>query len=379
MASLQRDPPSTTAWWVVRRGTEASVATLGFFNDKVGVRLKTIYVARMPEPNKATTVAASLEEESDRLSCASDLDLNIVFASDGAARQWDALRRDPRAACPKDLTWTPRWTSSMDFHVAEYVQEAAEAIEGPRVVPQRAHWQWTWQARPSRKQDDGADTVLPARCVRGFRPVEFKTREKQLRWRDSIHREPERGRAHELRGRTCRRNYPIGTGITEAAAKTIVGTRMKRAGSRFSQHWRTNRHDLPGRPFSRGASKHSMNRYAASTLNRSRTLRDRCPRRICTHCGWPGGAREGADTASLAEIGCWLVRCRAGEQHGTPAQPSTARSARADVVTMADGRRQARARGLGMMPLVAATAATDSRSGSVRHTARPRASPAQGL
>jgi hypothetical protein len=30
------------------------------------------------------------------------------------------------------------------------------------------------------------------------------------------------------------RNYPIGTGITEAAAKTIVGTRMKRAGARFS-------------------------------------------------------------------------------------------------------------------------------------------------
>ena len=33
-----------------------------------------------------------------------------------------------------------------------------------------------------------------------------------------------------------KRNYPIGTGITEAAAKTVVGTRMKRAGARFSQH-----------------------------------------------------------------------------------------------------------------------------------------------
>lgn len=33
-----------------------------------------------------------------------------------------------------------------------------------------------------------------------------------------------------------RRNYPIGTGATEAAAKTVVGVRMKRAGSRFSQH-----------------------------------------------------------------------------------------------------------------------------------------------
>ena len=32
------------------------------------------------------------------------------------------------------------------------------------------------------------------------------------------------------------RNYPIGTGITEAAAKTVVGTRMKRAGARFSEH-----------------------------------------------------------------------------------------------------------------------------------------------
>jgi len=33
-----------------------------------------------------------------------------------------------------------------------------------------------------------------------------------------------------------KRNYPIGTGVTEAAAKTVVGTRMKRAGARFSQH-----------------------------------------------------------------------------------------------------------------------------------------------
>src|SRR5260370_41561022 len=33
-----------------------------------------------------------------------------------------------------------------------------------------------------------------------------------------------------------KRKYPIGTGVTEAAAKPIVGVRMKRAGARFSQH-----------------------------------------------------------------------------------------------------------------------------------------------
>ena len=31
-------------------------------------------------------------------------------------------------------------------------------------------------------------------------------------------------------------NRPIGTGVTEAAAKTVVNTRMKRSGARFSQH-----------------------------------------------------------------------------------------------------------------------------------------------
>jgi hypothetical protein len=33
-----------------------------------------------------------------------------------------------------------------------------------------------------------------------------------------------------------RAHRPIGTGVVEAAAKTVVNTRMKRAGARFSQH-----------------------------------------------------------------------------------------------------------------------------------------------
>ena len=32
------------------------------------------------------------------------------------------------------------------------------------------------------------------------------------------------------------RNYPIGTGITGAAATSVVGTRLKCAGARSSQH-----------------------------------------------------------------------------------------------------------------------------------------------
>lgn len=206
---------------------EASVATLGFFNDQ-GVRLKTIYLARMPEPNKATTVA-SLEEELLAVLCERP-DLNIVFASDGAAAQWTALE-GIKSRLPKTLTG-----HTMDlvdgFHVAEYVQEGAEAIEGPSSPAARilaATWRETLKA-----EDGGAATVL--RSMRARLPsVEFKTRQKTLAGAiQYIANQNEAGRMNYAEA--LRRNYPIGTGITEAACKTIAGVRMKRAGSRFSQH-----------------------------------------------------------------------------------------------------------------------------------------------
>jgi hypothetical protein len=86
-------------------------------------------------------------------------------------------------------------------------------------------------------EDGGAATVL--RSIRArLSSVEFKTRQKVLEGAiQYIARQNDAGRMNYAEA--LRRNYPIGTGITEAAAKaakTIVGTRMKRAGSRFSQH-----------------------------------------------------------------------------------------------------------------------------------------------
>jgi hypothetical protein len=206
---------------------EASVATLGFFNDQ-GVRLKTIYLARMPEPNKATTVA-SLEEELLAVLCERP-DLNIVFASDGAAPQWTALE-GIKSRLPK--TFTGHTMDLVDgFHVAEYVHEGAEAIEGPSSPAARilaATWRETLKA-----EDGGAATVL--RSMRARLPmVEFKTRQKTLAGAiQYIANQNEAGRMNYAEA--LRRHYPIGTGITEAACKTIAGVRMKRAGSRFSQH-----------------------------------------------------------------------------------------------------------------------------------------------
>ena len=206
---------------------EASVATLGFFNDE-GVRLKTIYVARMPEPLKATT-AATLEQE--LLAVLRERpELNIVFASDGAAAQWEALSQiknrlpDDHSGHAMDLVDA--------FHVAQYVQEAANAIEGtdsPEARVLAATWRETLK-----EHTDGAEKVL--RSMRGkLSSVPTQTRQQELTIAiNYIANQNEAGRMNYADA--INRNYPIGTGITEAAAKTIVGTRMKRAGSRFSQH-----------------------------------------------------------------------------------------------------------------------------------------------
>lgn len=118
------------------------------------------------------------------------------------------------------------------FHVAQYVQEAANAIEGtdsPEARVLAATWRETLK-----EHADGAEKVL--RSMRGkLSSVPTQTRQQELTTAiNYIANQNEAGRMNYADA--IERNYPIGTGITEAAAKTIVGTRMKRAGSRFSQH-----------------------------------------------------------------------------------------------------------------------------------------------
>jgi hypothetical protein len=206
---------------------EASVATLAFFDDE-GRRLKTTYVARMPEPENATTVDL-LEKE--LLAVVNERpDVNVVFASDGAVPQWSSL-----AAIKSRLpsTFTGHTMDLVDaFHVAEYVQKAAQALEGTETPEARilaATWRETLKERA-----DGPATVLRSMRAR-MSAIQTASRRKELEAAIGyIANQNDLGRMKYTEA--IRRNYPIGTGITEAAAKTIVGTRMKRAGARFSQH-----------------------------------------------------------------------------------------------------------------------------------------------
>jgi len=225
--SVNTDGPAANDGSAGRAWHEGSVATLAYF-DAEGRRLKTIYHARMPEPHKATLV--QLLEADLHAALAERPTLNVIFASDGASDHWttmDAMESRIPEAC------TGQRMKRVDaFHVAEYIQKAANALDGTGTSESRilaATWRETIKAAPG-----GAETVL--RSMRARRPsAPTAGRREELDVAIGyIATQNDLGRMnyHEAQ----EHKYPIGTGITEAAGKTIVSTRMKRAGARFSQH-----------------------------------------------------------------------------------------------------------------------------------------------
>jgi hypothetical protein len=117
--------PAANDGTIGRAWHEGSVGTLAFV-DAEGRRLHTTYLARMPEPFKAT-LGRGLEAELMAV-LHEQPTMNVVFASDGAAAQWATLAGIAARAAP---VCTGQMMNLVDaFHVAEYLQSAAEAIEG---------------------------------------------------------------------------------------------------------------------------------------------------------------------------------------------------------------------------------------------------------
>jgi hypothetical protein len=204
---------------------EASVGTLAFF-DADGEHVATTYLGRMPEEYKAT-LGEMLQAEAEH-AVAQRPDLRVVLASDGAHAQWNTLQQI-RAALP-DANRADAVEMLDFFHVAEHLQEASDAIEGtgtPEAKLTRTRWCDTLKL-----YDNGAERVLQAlrhQLRKAKRTTARMSIENVIQY-VSTHR-------HRMRYKAALdAKLPIATGPTEAAAKSLVGVRMKRSGARFSQH-----------------------------------------------------------------------------------------------------------------------------------------------
>jgi predicted RNA-binding Zn ribbon-like protein len=202
---------------------EASVGTISFW-DKEGEWLKTIYLGQMPSYRKLGLVAR-LEKEFAAVHQERP-DLRVVLASDGALTQWEELR----SMADRVLGDKPR-TELLDFfHCAARLGTAAKAIWGTTedATVTGEHWKTTL-----REKIHGATIVLKAlEYQRSLAtPAAAKEIAKSVAY---ITRHKKQGRLAYAAAK--RDKLPIGTGVTEAAAKTLVSVRMKRSGARYSEH-----------------------------------------------------------------------------------------------------------------------------------------------
>lgn len=203
---------------------EASVGTLAFFDAELN-HLGTTYVARMPEYRKET-LAADLEAELGAI-VQERPDIRVALASDGAFTHWEHLE-----AMQARLPETIPCRQLLDFcHGAKYLFDAANAVESDDGAAQALATGWRSILR---HRKDGSAVVLRALKYQRDQLHDGSAREELDRIVDYFSE-------HRRTGRLAYRQatddgFPIGTGPTEAAAKTVVTVRMKRAGARYDSH-----------------------------------------------------------------------------------------------------------------------------------------------
>jgi hypothetical protein len=192
---------------------EASCGTLSFYNA-AGDLLSTIRMARMPEKNKIT-LKEMLEQELKHV-LAQRPDLILAKLADGAKDNWKYL-------CKKDM---PEGIEILDFyHAAEHLSAALFAAYGEG--NHKAQAQFEKLRHIFRHDENGPNKVIRALVHLKKQHPRSKKIARELKYF--------RKNRHRINYfQIANKNLPIGSGIVEAACKTLT-SRHKRSGMR----WRT--------------------------------------------------------------------------------------------------------------------------------------------
>lgn len=190
---------------------EIGCGTLSFC-DANGEMLSAIRFARAPEENKAT-LKQMIEAE---LRLVRDLrpDLDIVKLADGAEDNWTFL-----SGALKD------GVEVLDFfHAAEHLSEALGAAYGDGSKDARRRF--AELRHVLLEEDDGAEHVINSLT---YLKKKYPRRKKLVQAVAYFRKHRHRMSYAALK----KRGLPIGSGVVEAACKTLVSQRLKRSG----MHW----------------------------------------------------------------------------------------------------------------------------------------------
>jgi hypothetical protein len=193
---------------------EAAVATVSFYGGEENERLGTVRFGRMPE-SKKVTLHGQLSAEFASVRAVLP-QARVVNLADGAKENWRILRKV-----------APGGIEIVDFfHACEHLKKGLDAALGEGTVEAKANFA---HYRVSLRDDeDGVDRVI--------RTLRYRSQKAQGTKAKKIKAELTYFRNHRKQMRYAeyrRQGLPIGSGVVEAACKTLVTHRMKRSGMRW--------------------------------------------------------------------------------------------------------------------------------------------------
>jgi hypothetical protein len=209
---------------------EASTATVCVL-DRHGRRLGTVYLGRMPQYGQGTLTAQLLTLVRDVLQRWKGRLPRLVYVTDAGSHPQDFFRSKLQGMKHPRTEERLRWEWIVDYyHACERITTLAEALWSD---PKEAS-RWATQMRHVLRDARGGVTrvVQAAQALRRHRGLERAAKEfdKALNYLKKY-------TPHMDYAGARRRGLPIGSGVTEAACKTIIGYRFKQSGMRWkSEH-----------------------------------------------------------------------------------------------------------------------------------------------
>ena len=190
---------------------EAGCATVSLV-DADGARLHSVRMGRMPQSHK-TTLKTMVTAEVEAV-LAKRPDLTVVKVADGAKDNWTFLTRA-----------LPAGVELIDFyHAVAHLKDAFDTAHG--TDSPKAAAQFKKYRHRLRHEPDGVNRVIRALVyLRSKSPGNERIAQVLGYFRGNRHR---MSYAHAKA-----KGLPIGSGVVEAACKTLVTERLKRSGMRW--------------------------------------------------------------------------------------------------------------------------------------------------
>jgi hypothetical protein len=208
---------------------EAATATLSVY-DRAGQRLGTVYLGRMPEPGQGTLSEQLTGLITDVLARWSGPVPRLAYVSDAGhhpTEYYERVLKPMRHPCRpgESLEW--EWVIDY-YHASQYIHDLSEALfRDARQAHAWARKMCRWlksKPRAINRILHSAAAIRSRRIVVG-RAAAYRKAYGYLR--DHI---------RHLDYTEYRRNHlPIGSGVTEAACKTVFSQRLKRSGMAWSE------------------------------------------------------------------------------------------------------------------------------------------------